>query len=56
MDLLGPIQKAKRGNQHVMVIAYRYYKLKRTVPTEITASIMETVFIDYWVSPYGIKN
>jgi Integrase zinc binding domain/Integrase core domain len=54
IDILGPLNKPKNGNQYLLVIVNRFSKLIRTVPlTRITASVVAWAFMEQWVYIYG---
>lgn len=51
--ILGELIKTGRGNQFLLVVAYRFSKLVRTVPMgSITAASVAQAFFTHWVMPY----
>lgn len=57
MHILGPLQKSKSGNQYVIGITERYYKLKRAITvTKETEPHVAAIFNYNWVIPYGIRT
>ena len=54
MDLLGPLPKTPRGNQHILVMACRFSKLTQVVPLRTaTAQTVAAAFCTNWVFKYG---
>jgi transposase InsO family protein len=55
MDDLGPLPKTKHGNLFCLVICDRFTKVSIAVPIpEQTASTCAQVFVDRWISYYGV--
>ena len=54
LDLLGPLPKTPRGNQHILVMACRFSKLTQVVPLRsATAITVAKAFCTHWVYKYG---
>jgi len=54
MDLLGPLPRTAAGNEHLLVIVDRFYKMTRAIPLKrIDAETIAAAFLDYWVAAYG---
>lgn len=57
IDILGPLPKTKRVNQHIIVNTDRYRKLSRAIPiSTITAPAVAMVLLNYWIIPYRIPT
>jgi Integrase core domain len=55
IDVLKPLPKTTRGNQYVLCICDRFFKMSVAVAVpDQTASTMAQVFIDRWVAVFGI--
>ena len=54
LDLLGPLPKMPRGNQHILVMACRFSKLTQVVPLRsATAMTVAKAFCNHRVYKYG---
>ena len=54
LDLLGPLPKTPRGNQHILVMSCRFSKLTQIVPLRsATANTVASAFFVHWVTKYG---
>lgn len=55
MDIPGTLPKTKKGNQYVVVVTERFYKMTREVPGSTkTAPHMAVIFLDCSKISYGI--
>lgn len=54
--ILGPLPKRLNGSQYVLIIKDLYLQIRKDVPTpKMTASHIETLFMDNWITPYDIS-
>ena len=54
LDILGPLQKSKRGFQFILVITDRFKKLTQAVPLRrIRTADVAAELVDHWVLMYG---
>jgi len=54
MDLLGPLLRTAAGNEHLLVIVYRFSKMTRAIPLDwIDAETIAAASLDCWVAAYG---
>lgn len=57
MGMLGPLLRTRRGNMFILIIMDRYANLMRVFSmTRTTATQVVTVFLHFWVIPYGIAT
>jgi len=48
MDLLGPLPQTAAGNEHLLIIVYRFSKMTRAIPPDrIDAETIAVAFLDY---------
>ena len=54
IDILGPLTKTAHGNRFLLVMSYRYSKLKKSVPlSSISPYRVALAFCEHWVFAYG---
>lgn len=52
--VVGPFPKTWQGNQYILFVTNRYFKLTRAASTsKTTAMPVASVFVDHWLIPYG---
>lgn len=57
IDILGPLTKRKAGIRFVIVMTDRCSWLMRALPMpRVTAPLVTTVLLEYWIVPCGIPN
>lgn len=57
INLLGPLTRTKKGNEHVLVMTDIYAKMTRDTPlTKTTDSHVATSFVEGWEIPYEIPH
>lgn len=57
LDILGPLPPTSAGNVYIAVLSDRFTKLSRAIALpDVDAITIVRVFVDHWVSAYGVPE